>query len=100
MRRVLSSEDRWKVSARMAIRNLPAGWVGTSQDIRLQLSRSGIERPHHHNCWGALINACVNDGLLVWTGRMDTAKIKKSHARAVKVYRKGETATERMRREL
>lgn len=99
MDRVMESEQAWRRQAMIAIRQLPAGWRGTGQDIREILAKQGLPRPHHHNCWGSLLNGCVREGLLVWTGQMGTTRLKKSHARAIKIYRRPMSFTERQRAE-
>jgi hypothetical protein len=57
----------------------------TGEDIRLTVERI-IGQPHHHNSWGAIINAAVRRGLLIKTGDYTQMKTKKSHARVTPTY--------------
>lgn len=86
--RVSANAGNWMQRARISVRALPSGWEGTGEDIRLQLVNGGLEPPHHHNAWGALINWCVKAEVLEWTGRIRNMRTRRSHARSTKVYRK------------
>lgn len=58
----------WMEYALAALRWLPAGMTGTAEDFRGALWDRGLESPHHHNAWGALIMNAVRRKLLVPTG--------------------------------
>lgn len=88
MDRVLSNSGKWSVNALIRVNRLPRGWIGTGEDIRLELTHAGLPPPHHHNAWGGMINACVRQGVLEWTQRLGQMRVPRSHARSTKVYKK------------
>ena len=92
---VLETNAAWRDDAWAGVRRLPLGWTGTGEDIRLLLEAEGIV-PDHHNAWGGLINGCVREGMLEWTGALAQMATQRSHARATKVYRRVATAKETM----
>lgn len=88
LERVEMNSGKWSVAARIRVRGIHPGWTGTGEDLRLRLRRDGLPAPHHHNAWGALINTCVKQEWLVWTGELAQMRTAKSHARATKIYRR------------
>ena len=87
IRRVAENGEEWMRAALGFIHRLPAGWVGTSEDIK-KLAIPQIGAPHHLNCWGAMTNTAVRRGLLIKTGRWCQTKGSASHARNVQEYRR------------
>ena len=85
--RVALNAGNWMLHARRSIEDLPAGWTGTGEDIRLELRRQGLPPPHHHNTWGSLIRVCT-PRFIVKTGASAPMKTKRSHARKTPVYRR------------
>ena len=62
-------------------------WSGTAEALRLHLQRMGLNPPHHHNAWGALIKKAISGGYLVPTGRYAHMATVKSHGRRTPIYR-------------
>jgi hypothetical protein len=86
--RVSDNAGPWMTYARAAIvAHLPDGWRGTAEDCRVALLRAGVEPPHHHNAWGALIKSCI-PLILRPTGEWRNMRTEKSHARSTPVYRR------------
>lgn len=88
MKKVDERDLDWRARARTKIRQLPSGWSGSTEDMRMRFAREGFERPPHYNAWGPLTAWAVKAGYLVWTGKTDHAKIKKDHSRRVLIYRR------------
>ena len=82
--------EQFRLSAYGFIKNLPAGWTGTGEDIRLQSELTA----HHQNAWGAIINHAVRSNWLVHTGQYRNMRSKTSHARETKVYARTEEQSE------
>jgi len=76
----------WMIEAAIRVRKLDRGWKGTGEDIRLKLVGDGLEPPHHHNAWGALLLNCVRKEWLVATGEFAHMRTTRSHARMTPVY--------------
>ncbi len=61
------------------------------EDLRLYAMERGLQRPHHHNCWGAasgpVLTAWKQQHLIVNDGTRSAA-IAKAHARKYPAYRK------------
>jgi len=67
--------------------SLMRGFVGTAEDIRLKLIMvEGMEPPHHHNAWGALIKEARKRGRIQHTGQRRCMRTKRSHGRETPVY--------------
>ena len=77
----------WHAKATVALTLIDNGWTGTAEDIRIRLVMKGLEKPHHHNAWGAWVRAMVTAKRLVPTGEFRHMKTNKSHARRTSVYR-------------
>jgi hypothetical protein len=76
----------WMHDAKRWMRLLPAGqWTGEA--IRHWLEPR-IGQPHHHNAWGAAINAALRAGVIVHTGRYEPMLDPRSHGRRTPVYRR------------
>lgn len=89
LKRVADNSGDWITDARLAVtKDVPMGWTGTAEDLRLLLTEGGLRAPHHHNAWGALINGCV-PRLLRRTGQWRSMRTRKSHARQTPVYVRG-----------
>lgn len=69
------------------VANLPHGWHGTGEDVRELAGLAGIVA-HHPNAWGAAINTCVRQKLLLKTDVFRQMRAVRSHARATRVYRR------------
>jgi hypothetical protein len=87
MGKAFSRDPTWNTEALKIILDLPIGWEGTGQQIRIMVVNQ-IGEPHHFNVWGALINEAIMKRLLVRTGRQAHARIRASHARRNDVYRR------------
>jgi hypothetical protein len=91
MARALNNEDVvWVNSATELVREIPTGWEGLGEDIRLQLIEDGMWEPHTYHCWGALIGRCVRRGWFVWIGELASPKDTPSHASKTMKYRRTE----------
>jgi hypothetical protein len=84
---VAANAEAWMGTARDALEALPSGYTGTFEEFRLALVHGGLEKPHHHNAWGALANTCLKMGVLIPTGDIRKMRTTKSHARRTPVYR-------------
>ena len=90
LKSVADNSEDWMEKALEALKYLSTRREWTGEDIRLLISKPGIVgAPHHHNAWGALINTAVRRKLIVATGRYESMKTTKSHARKTPVYRVG-----------
>lgn len=81
---VSDNNETWGDRVLHRVSRLPAGWVGTGEDIRRMI----LDSPGHPNAWGAIINAAVKRGYLVKTGQYLQMKSKSSHARMTPEYRR------------
>lgn len=66
------------------LRNIQSG-EATAEDIKIALLEQ-IEKPEHHNAWGALIREARHRNLLTPTGRWTPCRLPKSHARQTPIY--------------
>jgi hypothetical protein len=62
----------------------PGGFV--AEDLRAQLVKDGLPRPHHHNVWGAFTNQAIKEKLIRKTGQYRNMRGPRSHARSTPVY--------------
>lgn len=88
LQRVKTNSGTWYEDAIKAAKTIPHGWIGTAEDLRLHLIRSGLEKPHHHNVWGAFINTCIRKRILIATGDYEHMQTRRSHARRTPVYQR------------
>jgi len=90
LQRVRDNAGPWFEVAMQNLRqHLPAGWIGTGEDIRFKLVIDhGCPEPHHHNTWGSLVTHALKRGYLAKTGEYRRMRAEKSHARETKVYRR------------
>jgi uracil-DNA glycosylase family 4 len=86
--RVLSNNSEWKDAAMRSIRELPRGYEGTGEQIRLDVLDAGLDEPNHHNAWGAIIRSALVSGVLEGTGEFRKMETTKSHARKTEVLRR------------
>jgi hypothetical protein len=84
--RVKNSGGDWRDVALAALHLIP-GFEGTGEDIRLRLQLRGLRPPHHHNAWGEMIKAAIEQRMVVATGKQRHMRTRKSHARKTPVYR-------------
>jgi len=66
---------------------LLSGFIGTSEDVRIKLIVLGLEKPHHHNAWGAFAKEALKRKLYIPTGQRRHMRGDKSNARKTDVYR-------------
>lgn len=78
---------QWMENVRLALRQLPYGYRGTGEDIRLEIVKY-TGHPKHHNAWGAAINVLVEEGMLVDTGQSIPMITPSSHARDTRIWRR------------
>jgi hypothetical protein len=86
LERVTESGGDWQDRALLMLRRLPPGFEGTGEAFRLRLITDGLDKPHHHNAWGALIRHAIRLGHLQDTGKMAHMRTVRSHARKTPVY--------------
>jgi len=67
---------------------LPHGWVGISEDFRLEIEGSELGKPHDPHVWGSVTKLAVERGLLVPTGRWRHMRGPLSNARITREYRR------------
>jgi hypothetical protein len=80
---------KWQHDASIYIlRYIPKNWEGPFEEVRLTLLVKGCKPPHHHNAWGALCMKLTKGGWFEFTGRYQQARMRPTHAHAVKVLRK------------
>jgi hypothetical protein len=84
--RVEVNSGGWSFLAMAAVANIPGGWRGSGEALRLHLLANGLEQPHHHNAWGSVVRNAVRRGLLRETGRVVHMRTPKSHARRTPEY--------------
>ena len=80
--RTLDNNAAWKEGALYVVKNLPADWRGTGEDIRALVD----EEPSHPNAWGGLVSKAVSEGFIKPTGEYTAMVSKKSHGRKTAVY--------------
>jgi hypothetical protein len=83
-----NTPEAWKDQVRRGADRLPSGWVGTTQHLRVMLSRFGVPPPpHHHNAWGPMTNELVRLGLLTkLRGAESHSILRQCHRSHVTVY--------------
>ncbi len=95
LEQVSDKAGSWMLRAMTMLRTQFHG-EATGEQIRLALMAAGLPPPHHHNAWGAFINAAIRLGILEPTGRKDQMHTPRSHARSTQILRKrGEAAVGR-----
>jgi hypothetical protein len=77
---VAVNNKAWMAAALAVVRQLPYGWRGLSENIRVIIEQS-VGKPTHPNAYGALIRAATKGGLLRPTGRRLHMRKVSSHAR-------------------
>ena len=82
-----NESERWLAGAIGVIRNLPTGWQGTGERMRLMIAQA-CGHPHHHNVYGALVNKAIKAELIEPTGEHRHMETMRSHARKTPVYRR------------
>lgn len=78
----------WVAVAVSLAEGLPAGELGTGEDIRERLLNTGLRAPKHPNAWGALFNVLVKRRIIEHTGQYRPMRVKSSHGRKTGVYAK------------
>lgn len=85
----------WKYTAKNGIenwfKNQPIDKLFVGEEIRLHLEEQGIEPPHHHNAWSAVIGGRVRGWLRsneIEVYGLSAGKDPKAHARRMIMYRK------------
>jgi hypothetical protein len=70
----------------------PSGHTFTGETLRMVAKHCGLGEPHHHNAWSgqaaSLIKRWLKQGLIELTGDMRLASSPKTHAHALREYRK------------
>jgi hypothetical protein len=66
------------------VATLRGEWTG--EQIRIHCEAVGVI-PHHHNAWGAVVNALLRNKVLIDTGRVTRMRGPKSNARKTTIYR-------------
>ena len=85
MKRVSDKNPTWCACVVEFVRQLPANWIGTGEDIRRSWKGSA---PSHPNAWGSVTKVAVARGYLVETGRYIQMVASKSHSRRTPEYRR------------
>jgi hypothetical protein len=85
LRRVTEHGGNWQRRALMALHLIP-GFEGTAEDIRIRLRMKGLEKPHHHNAWGAMIMEAIKQRRIIENGKRKHMKTLPSHGRETDVY--------------
>ena len=85
----------WKDKAKEKIdfwfRSQPINKLFVGEDIRLELESLGLEQPHNHNAWSAVIGGRVRQWLKsneIEVYGLQAGKDPKAHARRMITYRK------------
>lgn len=86
MARVSANGGDWTARAITYIARIPKGFMGTGQDFKLRAFDDGLDSPHHHNAWGAVIRTAIRKGLIRGTGLYGHTVVKASHARVIPIY--------------
>lgn len=87
IKRVENNSYDWMPLAMAIVEQLPSGWIGTGEDIKL-LVTAKIGPPHHFNVVGSIIMQAVRRGYLRKTGLWLQAKGTASHSRNIQEYRR------------
>jgi len=82
--RAYTNAKDWAQDFFALIENLPVGWEGTAEEMRLHLKMPSP--PTSPNAIGATVMKAVRADLLRWTGQMRKPTNKKSHARKTQVW--------------
>ena len=95
MELVEENSGAWKYVAKDKIEDWfelqPIDTFFVGEDIRLHLEKNGIEPPHHHNAWSAVIGGKVRQWLKygeIEVYGLQAGKDPKAHARRMITYRK------------
>jgi hypothetical protein len=92
---VEENSGAWKDDAKRSMdiwfEQQPIDKFFVGEDIRLELERNGMEQPHHHNAWSAVIGGRIR--MWLRTERIEVyglqaGKDPKAHARRMVMYRK------------
>ena len=85
----IQTNDEWAGHAGAFIRDLPAGWTGSAQQIREDSLKAGVPPAPKPSCWGGLIMKSVRfHGWLVKTGKIVPVKDKNGYQNLVPEYRR------------
>lgn len=77
----------WRNAAIDEILRVDFLWRGTGEDLRLMLYPQ-LGEPHHPNVWGAIINSCFRNHILVKTVFRANMHTKISHGRDTPILRR------------
>jgi hypothetical protein len=96
IQRVLQFEGDWKEQYRTIVVGWfvrrPKGHAFTGETLRLVARHCGLGEPHHHNAWSGqaagLIKRWLKDGAIELTGDLKLATSPRTHAHALREYRK------------
>ena len=86
MARVINSNPVFAVQFRQCIENLPHGWVGTCEEVRLQYY-TGV-KPSSNNACSAVWGKAKKDGIIVELPHQVHMTTSKSHGRKTHLYRR------------
>jgi hypothetical protein len=84
---VMFGETMFAARVRAVVKRLPPGWIGITEDIRIEYTNRGYPPPHHHNCWGGATMRLVRDGILIPTGGWRWTRTTPAHRRKAMEYR-------------
>ena len=87
LKRVLKNTPEFSDKIICLVLEINRGVQVTGEDIRFIAESMNIH-PEHHNAWGASINAVLQKGLIVDTGKHTSLKDPSSHARRTPVYKR------------
>jgi hypothetical protein len=81
-----AASSSWKLALRDLIYNLPEGWEGIFEEIRLMAESAGLQA-HTKQAWGAIAQTALNNGTLRYkTPLVERPMISpRSHARRSKM---------------
>ncbi|HEY2596962.1 MAG TPA: hypothetical protein VGJ79_00625 [Candidatus Dormibacteraeota bacterium] len=88
LEKVSGNNKTWMRDALRMMRTLPAGELGTAEDIGRRLRWQGLPHPSDPGAWGALTMQAIQKRIIVNTGKRRQMKGRKAHARSTAVYRK------------
>jgi hypothetical protein len=81
-----SAGQDWTARALAMIEAKERGTRFTSERLRFQLLAAGLQPPHHHNAWGAVIMIAAKRRLIMDTGQIARMESEKAHSRRTPVW--------------
>ena len=74
----------WEQEVRRVVSTMTGEW--RMEQVREQVEAQGLF-PNSNAAWGALTGALAREGVIIWTGRFENTRAKRTHCHPSRVWR-------------